>query len=388
MRACGRRATKTRKRAVPGKTTYDHLVIGGGIVGAAVAYGLARAGDSVALVDEGDVAFRAARGNFGNVWVQGKGGSSPAYADLSRAAADDWAAFAGELEARTGIDLHFRRPGAFYICFTREELDRRAAALASIESRASIAAPFEVLSRDEMARRVPEIGPDVAGGTYSAADGTANPLFLLRALIAATSALGGIYLPRRPVSAIAASGDGFAVTAGGEALSGGGVVLAAGLGNAALAPLIGLDGPVRPVRGQIMITEKVRPFLHYGTNFIRQTVEGGCLFGESSEEVGMDDGTTLPVLRETARRAVTAFPLLRDVRIVRSWGALRIMTPDGVPVYQQSAEHPGAFVLSVHSGVTLAPFHAGEMAQAIRRRRLDPVRYQPFSPERFHVQTS
>jgi glycine/D-amino acid oxidase-like deaminating enzyme len=58
----------------------DVLVVGGGVVGTAIAYGLARAGERVALLDEGDDAFRAARGNFGLVWVQGKGAGTPPYA--------------------------------------------------------------------------------------------------------------------------------------------------------------------------------------------------------------------------------------------------------------------------------------------------------------------
>ena len=58
-------------------TDWDALVIGGGMVGMAVAYGLAKQGERVALLDEGDDAYRAARGNFGLVWVQGKGLENP-----------------------------------------------------------------------------------------------------------------------------------------------------------------------------------------------------------------------------------------------------------------------------------------------------------------------
>ena len=366
----------------------EFVVVGGGIVGAAIAYGLAKCGEQVVLLDEGDVAFRAARGNFGNVWVQGKGATSPAYADLTRQAALDWTAFAAELESETGIALHFQRPGAFYICFTTAELQKRAEMLAQIEERARVPGGFEAVEHDELARRLPAIGPTVAGATYSPSDGTANPLRLLRALIAATCRLGGSYLPRSRVVAVRRDGDGFAIETERGEVRCGSVILAAGLANAALAPQLGMRAPVRPVRGQILVTEKVEPFLRYGTNFIRQTIEGGCMFGESSEEAGLDEGTTLPVLRETARRAVTAFPLLRDVRVVRSWGALRIMTPDGVPVYQQSPSHPRAFVVSVHSGVTLAPFHAGALAVALRAGKLDAGLFSSFSPERFDVQAA
>lgn len=361
----------------------DYIVIGGGIVGAAIAYGLVKAGENVVLLDEGDVALRAARGNFGNVWVQGKGVGAPDYADLTRQAAHDWKAFAADLEAESGIDLHFRRPGAAYICFSQDDLERRARALESSNLHTRIKSPFEILDRDGLARILPAIGPGVAGGTYCPDDGTANPLFLLRALIKAFTGGGGCYLPRREVAAAARDGEGFvARTAQGDVRAGR-IVLAAGLGNAQLAPMLGLAGPVRPVRGQVLVTEKLRPFLSMGTNFIRQTVEGGCIMGESSEEVGNDDGTTLPVLRDTARKAVAAFPLLAHARIVRTWGALRIMTPDGVPVYQG---RDGAFVVCVHSGVTLAPWHAGGLVAHLRAGALDPGTFSSFQPERFDVQ--
>lgn len=363
----------------------DYLVIGGGIVGAAIACGLARAGESVALLDEGDVAHRAARGNFGNVWVQGKGVGAPAYADLTRRAAHDWAGFAATLEGETGIDLHFRRPGAVYLCFSAEELAKRAEALARSNARAEVGSPFEVLDHAALARRLPDIGTEVAGATFCPDDGTANPLFLLRALIRATQARGGRYLPRRAVADVRRDGAGFLAETAAGPVRAARVVLAAGLDNARLAPMLGLAGPVRPVRGQIMVTEKLRPFLPFGTNFIRQTREGGCLFGESSEEVGHDDGTTLPVLRDTARKAMAAFPLLRDARVVRAWGALRIMTPDGVPVYQG---RDGAFVICVHSGVTLAPWHVEGLVPHLRAGGFGSDVFKPFQPERFDVQAA
>src|SRR6266705_5384568 len=78
---------------------YDAIVIGGGLVGSAIAYGLARAGLKAALLDEGDVAYRASRGNFGLVWVQSKGDGAPHYQRWTRCSADQWPALAAELLA-------------------------------------------------------------------------------------------------------------------------------------------------------------------------------------------------------------------------------------------------------------------------------------------------
>ena len=63
---------------------FDLAIIGGGMVGSAIAYGAAKRGARTVLLDEGDVAFRAARGNFGLVWTQTKGDKMPAYAAWSR----------------------------------------------------------------------------------------------------------------------------------------------------------------------------------------------------------------------------------------------------------------------------------------------------------------
>ena len=68
--------------------TYDVIVVGGGVVGSAIAYGLTKHGLDVALLDEGDVAYRASVGTFGLVWVQGKGLGLPEYAIWARMTAD------------------------------------------------------------------------------------------------------------------------------------------------------------------------------------------------------------------------------------------------------------------------------------------------------------
>src|SRR6266705_2811975 len=90
---------------------FDAIVIGGGLVGSAIAYGLARAGLKTALLDEGDVAFRASRGNFGLVWVQSKGDGASHYQRWTRLSADQWPALAEELLAKTGIAVGHKRPG-------------------------------------------------------------------------------------------------------------------------------------------------------------------------------------------------------------------------------------------------------------------------------------
>ena len=114
-------------------------MIGGGLVGGAIALGLARGGARVAILDEGDVAFRASRGNFALVWVQSKGLGMPEYALWSRRSADGWHELAGAAARgdRASTSRH-SQPGGFMLCLSEAELRaarRRDAAAAQPASR-------------------------------------------------------------------------------------------------------------------------------------------------------------------------------------------------------------------------------------------------------------
>jgi hypothetical protein len=162
--------------------------------------------------------------------------------------------------------------------------------------------------------------------------------------------------------------------------------LAAGNANMKLAPMVGLEAPMRPERGQIVVTERLRPFLHHPVVTLRQTDEGTVMIGDSKEDSTDPAGLTLGVSATEASRAMRMFPLLANANVVRTWSAIRVMTQDGFPIYDESESHPGAFVLCCHSGVTLAANHALTVAPMIARGALDKSLVAPFSARRFHVQ--
>ncbi|MGF6485923.1 NAD(P)/FAD-dependent oxidoreductase [Paraburkholderia sp. JPY419] len=339
----------------------DVLVLGGGLVGSAVAWGLAREGANVTVLDQDDGALRASRGNFGLVWIQGKGYGLSPYARWSRSSASRWPSLAAALLDETGIDVALRQPGGFHFFFSEDEIAERAKRLGALQRELGDY-PYQLLDAREVRERIPEIGPDVIGASYTPMDGHVNPLKLLRALHAGMQRRGVKLVNNEEALCITPEHGGFAVQGKRGTYRAARVVLAAGLGNRALAPHVGLHAPVAPNRGQVLISERVAPFLRYPTLNVRQTDEGTLQFGDSMEEVGFDDFTTTPVLSDIARRGVRAFPLLKNVRLVRTWAALRVYSSDGFPIYDESARHPGAFVVTCHSGVTLAAAHALRIA--------------------------
>ncbi len=366
---------------------YDVAVVGAGLVGAAIAYGLAKDGRRVCLLDEGDIALRASRANFALVWVQTKGHGYPPYAILTHRSASLWSSFAQEVEAETGVDLGFQQPGGFTFALSEEELEGRRRILDEVQAQPGVPdLGSRIVLRNELISLIPEAGPEVVGASYCAKDGHCNSPRLLLALHRGFGMRGGDLLTNRTVETITAGRDGFSILGEGEEIQAGKIVLAAGLGNIRLAPMVGLDAPLQPLKGQLIVTEKVRPFLHYPLVNLRQTDEGGVMIGSSMEDMGFDTSSVVPVVANMAKRAIRLFPLLAEANIVRSWAGLRIMTPDGFPLYEQSQEAPGAFLCNCHSGVTLAAAHAGDLAQAIGRGNLDG--FGAFSGERLRVQAA
>src|SRR3546814_16825683 len=148
--------------------TADIVVIGGGMVGAAIGYGLATRGASVVIVDEGDDAFRAARGNFGLVWVQTKGLGMQRYAEWTRQSADLYPDFADELHASSGIDIGYDKPGGLTLCMGDAELERQSRVLGHLQQQAGAGrCDAELLGRRGGASGLPGVARDrqnAAGG--------------------------------------------------------------------------------------------------------------------------------------------------------------------------------------------------------------------------------
>jgi glycine/D-amino acid oxidase-like deaminating enzyme len=367
---------------------YDVVVVGAGMVGAAIGMGLAGLGRRVLLLDGADTDHRAAKANFGLLWVQGKGYGNTDYQRLSHHAARLWPDFARELESESGIALHYENRGGLHFCLGQAQWDERAARMRQWQSRTPELEPcVEMLDRDTLQRRYPmlRLGAAVTGASFGALDGHVNPLRLLAALQKTFLSRGGTLLSRHPVDGIEPlAGGGFRVRSGATAFEAANVVVAAGLGSRLLGAMVGLDVPLRPQRGQVMVTERMAPLLPVPASGIRQTGEGTVMIGLTQEDVGYDVRTTTEAAARMCRGALRVLPDLAGARLVRQWSCLRVMTPDGCPVYAGSALYPGAWTALCHSGVTLASFHAGPLARALAGGAL-PSSLDAFHHERFDV---
>ncbi|QCO54671.1 FAD-binding oxidoreductase [Pseudorhodobacter turbinis] len=354
--------------------TPEITIVGGGLVGLSVALGLLFSGRRVRVLDGADCDARASQGNFGLIWGQGKGADFAPYAHWTMDALAAWPGFAQQLQELSGIDVALDQSGGYEFFTDLSEMDAFKAELDQQAAHLGGRASYEMLYGDDLRSQLKGIGPDVVGASFSPGDGHVNPLRFLRALRCSVQAMGGRVTLGATVAAIRPQlGGGFALAlADGEVAYTEQVILCAGLGAATLARDLGFITQVRPQLGELLITEKLGDRLPFLSSTIRQVDEGGVQIGGTKANAGLDDRETLPIMSKLAHHAVTVFPALADVRVVRAWGALRVMSPDGYPVYAKSGPNPGAFLVTCHSGVTLAPLHASVLAKWILNTSATP----------------
>lgn len=364
----------------------EMTVIGGGLVGSAIAWGLTRSGVKPLVLDGADLDLRASRANFALVWVQGKGLHAPHYAMWSRRSAEAWPILAEALSDDTGLDVGLLQQGAFTFALSDEELNNARADMETIAMETAGGAPaFEVLDGAQTRLRLPHVGADVIGAIYCPADGHVNALRLFHALHMAMTKRGAAYRPDHAVRTIQPVADGFVLKGDDFSIFSHRIVLAAGLDNERLAPMVGLTCPLKRSKGQILVTEKCKPFLSCLTATIRQADEGGIMIGDSEETDTSAIAASSEISAVLASRAIRIFPALADLNVVRSWTGFRVKTADGVPIYERSERYPGAFIAACHSGVTLAANHALVVAPQIAASRLDDT-LSAFSAGRFNVE--
>ena len=111
-----------------------------------------------------------------------------------------------------------------------------------------------------------------------------------------------------------------------------------------------------------MVTQRCERVLRIPILCVRQTPDGTFVIGLSTEDTALDTRVTTEAMKSQAANAIRLFPELAKVNWVRAWGAIRVMTPDGAPIYSKLPDHDNITVVALHSAVTLAPLAANIVA--------------------------
>ena len=341
----------------------DVLVVGGGVAGLSIAYGAARHGAQVTVLDDSEPDANPALRNSSLIWVQGKAAGQPAQAQWRRESVRQWPSFARALALEASASPLLHQPGGFFFCFSDEDLQRRAEVMRGLRDSLDGDYPFDMLDHADLRARLPGIGPDVVGASFTPMDGQVDPTRLLQALHACCRRRGVTIHADQHVGSIRYRDDTFQLRTASAIWRARKVVLAAGLDNRRLAAHVGvLTSVFRQRTGQVVVSAPMAPFLPHPTNTVRQYADGRVHFGDAVEDAGLAGVSPVETMRAMAWQGIRTFPHLAQAQLTHSWVAPRIGAPDGSPVWQASERCPGAFVVTGESSVTLAAAFATRLA--------------------------
>jgi glycine/D-amino acid oxidase-like deaminating enzyme len=367
--------------------TSDVVVIGGGVIGIAVAYYLAKAGTSVTVVERRGVGQEASGANVGLVTLFSghsfeEPDPGPVY-ELTRASADAYTTLGGEV----GVDIEYERDGGVVFAETEEKLGiiRRA-----FEGYRRHGVPVEWLDPRGVLDCEPAFYSDrVLGGVFCPLNGQINPLMLCRALARGARRHGVTLLLGTTVEGITCDGgrvSAVRTTAGDIGCEF--VVNAAGAWAGEVGAMVGVKVPVIPARGQIMLTEAVPPFIRRVVSgaepSARQTRRGNVIIGSTVEDAGFDKTVTTDTIAEFAHGVLAHFPRLRGLSVIRSWAGLRPASPDHKPIIELMEEPAGFCLAAGHSrrGICYAA-GTGRLVAEMITGHLAFLPLDPFSLNRF-----
>lgn len=395
----------------------DVLIVGGGVIGFAVAHELARRKVKVQLLDK-DLPGRATSASAGGLWPVGEavglgcgviyqatqaaarqatGGSAPAeechdgilpapFRDLLVASNALFPALAKELLETTGLDIEFRTGGGLLFAIYDEQEE------AYVERVTQALPPglrFQYLTPAEACKFEPLLTKEVRGAALLAGEHQVNPMLTAEGFKRAALKHGAEFRHDTHVTRLRREGDRIVgVDAGNEFLPAGLVINAAGAWSGNLAATAGLTCPVFPVRGQIVLTQALPHALNACLStsgcYIAQKLHGEVLIGSTTERVGFDVSVTPEGIANLCRGAVRALPLVRYVGIKRVWAGLRPGTEDELPILGPApgiegyVNATGAF----RTGIVAAPLTARLVAQCVVGEE-PTLPLEPFLVERF-----
>ncbi len=366
-------------------TATDVLIIGGGIIGCAIAERLADAGLKVTVVEKGQPGKEASWAAAGMLapYAEVVHHVSPVLAALFEESHKLYAEWVARLQQDSGQEIGYQTGGSLMVAADFQEAE----ILAGLLDRMQLAdKPIQDLSSGELKKLQPGLADCVQSGLFFPRDSYVNNRELMQALVTSATVKGVTFLANTKVLNVETAGSratGVKTTGGGIAADR--VVIAAGCWS----PQIDLDLtiPVRPVRGQIVHLHVEKQFLrrlvHSTGCYIVPWPDGRTLVGSTLENVGYNRETSAAGIQQLLAAAIATVPALGAASVRQTWAGLRPDTSDNLPILG-STPYDNLFVATGHfrNGILLAPITAKLISELILTGN-SPGMLHPFRLARF-----
>jgi glycine oxidase len=359
------------------------IVVGGGLIGCAIARYAARAGAEVTVLDPDAPGQHASWAAAGMLAPQAEAEANDDFLSLLLRGRALYPTIARELAEETGINVLYRTEGSLLLAMTAEDelsLNTRY----NWQSRAGL--PVERILAEDIRRLEPSVSPDVRAGLFFPGDHQVENRLLCEAFCQSATKAGATFI-RSSVAEVLTSPNLGVRADSGEVIPGDAVVIAAGSWSGSI------DGlpraiPVEPILGQLVSYKASSTLLSHvvvtNRGYVVPRSDGRLIAGATVERAGFELRTTEEGKERVRRHAEEMVPLLAAMRVAEHWAGLRPATPDRLPILGRDPEVEGLFYATGHfrNGVLLAPI-SGEVIGRMVMGAPPGLNLQPFRVDRF-----
>ncbi|RNB72423.1 NAD(P)/FAD-dependent oxidoreductase [Brevibacillus panacihumi] len=386
------------------RSQSEVAVIGGGIVGSAIAYYVAKAGLSVTVMERGDLVSGTSSRCDGNILAIDKDPGFDSQMSLKSQC------LVRELSRELQLPFEYHAPGSILVCESDEEM---AAAEKWVRQQKEAGLSFRILDRQDIKQESRFFADDLLGGVECSTDSLVNPYKLTFALCDGALRYGARLLSNTEVTGIKkTAGGSFRIATTQGDLTAEKVVNAAGVWAPHVGSMLGIDIPILPRKGHLIVASrqvpvglrnvmefgyllskfggqrKVDPETEkYGVALVFEPTESqNFLIGSSRQFVGFHTKVDMNVVRVIARRAIRFYPKMADMNVIRTYTGLRPWTQDHLPIVSQVDEIPGFYIAAGHEGdgISLAAVTGRLMAELITEKSETIIPTEPLRYDRFY----
>ncbi len=363
-------------------------VIGGGVIGCFTAYYLSGRGKNIVLLERGDIGSGASGANDAMIMAQSKH-PGPKLATAIRSY-DIWEHLSDEL----GMDIEYKRNGSMIELENEEEIQL---ITTFSQSQREFGLQVEFLDQKRTREAQPALASHILGSTFCPTDGEVNPFLVLVGLVRKIQANGGRVYTHTPVTGFdVEDGRITGVLTNKGMIRASTVICAAGAYSPKIGELLDISIPIRPQRGQVLITEPIPPLvgayvisgrtiankyrpapprdakkdeennLVLGTG-ISQTKSGNMILGGTYEFVEYDTRTNVRGVTAIAANTSRIIPALKEVKVIRTFSGLRPYTADGLPIVGPSDKISNFIIAAGHygDGIAMSPATGKEVSEKV-----------------------
>ena len=372
------------------QSTKDVVIIGGGIIGCAIAYYLRKSGVEVTVVEKGDIGAEASSAAAGLLAPLGSLSGPGPLADLLLASWSIYPALVPELEQASGVHLAYEQSGSLRVARNPKNIDNLRKRITAWQP---LGLKMQWLTGDEARQREALLAPDISAAIYAPEEAQVKAPHVVKAFARAATNLGaklcahhnviGMDFHRNKVTRVC--------TDQGLEIACEHVIVATGAWTRNLERLLDISLPVEPQRGQILTLKQPSspppPLKHiiFGEAiYLAPKNNGTIVVGATKEEVGFEKHLTAGGIGWLLSTAVRLLPGLEGAAIDQMWAGLRPKTPDNLPILGNAPSLENVILAVGHGsiGIMLSAITGKSIAELVTTGHVPEI-IAPFSVERF-----